>query len=46
MILLIFKDVERWIASWTDVANGGTFTFSYVSSMFRDVRTWMELLLE
>jgi len=40
------RDVERWIASWSDVANGGTFTFSYVSSMFRDVRTWMELLLE
>lgn len=40
------RDVERWIKNWLDVANGGTFSFSYVSSMFRDLRTWTELALE
>jgi len=40
------RDVTRWIANWTSLNNGGTFSFSFVSSMFRDLRTWMELLLE
>lgn len=40
------RDVNRWIRNWTDVGNGGVFSFSYVSSMFRDLRTWTELLLE
>ena len=41
------KDVKAWIRNWQEVqAQPANFTFSYVSRMFRDVRTWSELALE
>jgi len=42
-----YIDVNAWIRNWQEVqAEPANFTFSYVSRMFRDVRTWSELALE
>jgi hypothetical protein len=42
-----YYDVSTWIRNWQSVQEDPrNFTFSYVSRMFRDVRTWTELILE